>query len=253
MSSSAAPERGFSLLEVMVALVVVALLAAALALPVAAQLQMRRADEARRSLDEARDALLAFAALHGRLPCPATPSTQGQEAFAHDGDPANGRCADFHGGLLPAAALGMAPLDDAGFLRDPWQSAGNRVRYAVHGGSVNAVAHALTRTHGMRQATLPALGEAPHYLFVCVSGESAGPTGCGPAANQLTRRAAFVLLATGPNGVSAPEGASDEARNLDGDASFVSREPGVGGFDDIVHWASIHMLIHRMLVAGRLP
>ena len=26
-----------------------------------------------------------------------------------------------------------------------------------------------------------------------------------------------------------------------------------GGFDDLVHWASIHMVIHRMLAAGRLP
>jgi prepilin-type N-terminal cleavage/methylation domain-containing protein len=253
MSSSPATERGFSLLEVMVALVVVALIAAALAVPVAAQMQMRRADEARRGLEEARDAVLAFAAAHGRLPCPATLATRGQEAFAFDGDPANGRCAEFHAGFLPAAALGMAPLDDAGFLRDPWQSPGNRVRYAVHGGAVNAVAHALTRANGMRQATLPGLGDAPNYLFVCTSGETASPGGCGPAANQLTRRAAFVILATGPNGATAPAAGTDEARNLDADASFVSREHAEGGFDDIVHWASIHIVIHRMLAAGRLP
>jgi prepilin-type N-terminal cleavage/methylation domain-containing protein len=253
VSSSAATERGFSLLEIMVALVVVALLASALALPVAAQLRMRRADEARRGLDEARDAVLAFAAVHGRLPCPATLATRGQEAFAHDGDPANGRCADFHGGLLPAAALGMAPLDDAGFFRDPWQSPGNRVRYAVHGGTINAVAHALTRANGMRQATLPALGDTPHYLFVCSAGDAAGPTGCGPPVNQLTRRAAFVILATGANGAAAPAPGSDEARNLDADASFVSRDADAAGFDDIVHWASIHIVIQRLLAAGRLP
>lgn len=253
MSSSPATDRGFSLLEVMVALVVVALLASALALPVAAQLQVRRGDEARRALDEAREAVLAFAAIHGRLPCPATLATRGQEAFAHGGDPANGQCADFHAGFLPAAALGMAPLDDAGFFRDPWQSPGNRVRYAVHGGAVNAVTHVLTRANGMRQATLPALGEAPHYLFVCGLGEAAGAAGCGPAANQLTRRAAFVLVAPGANGATAPAPGSDEARNVDGDASFVSREHSEGGFDDIVHWASIHTVIQRLLAAGRLP
>jgi type II secretory pathway pseudopilin PulG len=237
----------------MIALAVIAILASALAIPVAAQLQLRRFDEARRQLEEAREALLGFAAAHGRMPCPATPASHGQEAFATDGDVVNGRCADFLAGYLPGAALGLAPLDDAGFVRDPWQSEANRVRYAVHGGTVNDVAHALTRANGMQKATLAGLGDAPHYLFVCAKGEAAGPTGCGPAANQLTRRAAFVLLSLGPNAGATPPAASDEARNVDADASFVSHETRADGFDDVVDWGSIHMVIHRLLAAGRLP
>lgn len=244
---------GFSLLEVVIAICVAAILAAGLAIPLAAQLQVRRADEARRQLEEARDALLGFAAAHGRLPCPAIAASRGEEAFAAGGDAANGRCADFHAGLLPAAALGLAPLDDAGFLRDPWQASANRVRYAVHGGTVNGVAQALTRAGGMQSATLPGLAAAPHYLYVCAAGEGAGASGCGPAANQLTRRAAFVLLSTGPNAAAGSAASPEEARNLDGDASFVSHEPSASGFDDVVHWASIHLLVHRMVSAGRLP
>ena len=252
-AGTATRNRGFSLLEVMIALAVVAVVASALAIPLAGQLQMRRADEARRQLDEARDALLGFAAAHGRLPCPATAATRGLEAYSADGDASNGRCADFHGGFLPAAALGMSPLDEEGFARDPWQTTANRIRYAVHDGSINAVANALTRSNGMQQAGLAGLGAAPHYLFVCATGESAGSSGCGPAANQLTRRAAFVLLSVGPNGPAPPAPGSDEARNLDGDGAFVSHDAVHGGFDDLVHWASIHMVIHRMLAAGRLP
>lgn len=252
-SSPRRSRRGFSLLEVVIAIAVAAILAAGLAIPLAAQLQLRRADEARRLLEDARDAILGFAAAHGRLPCPATPQSRGEEAFAAGGDPLNGRCADFHSGFLPAAALGLGPLDDAGFLRDPWQSPANRVRYAVHGGTINAVAHVLTRANGMQAATLEGLGAASHYLYVCSAGEGADALGCGSAANQLTRRAAFVLVSAGPNAALAPAPGSDEARNLDGDASFVAREAAASGFDDVVHWASINALIHRMISAGRLP
>jgi len=244
---------GFSLLELVIAMAVAAVLATALAIPLASQLQLARASEARRQLDEARDALLGFASAHGRLPCPAINASRGEEAFAPGGDAGNGRCADFHGGFLPGATLGLAPLDDAGFVRDPWQTPANRVRYAVHGATVNGVDRALTRANGMQAATLSGLGGAPHYLFVCATGEGAGPGGCGPAANQLTRRAAFVLVSAGPNAALAPAPGSEEALNLDGDASFVARDATAQGFDDVVHWASINSMIHRMVSAGRLP
>jgi prepilin-type N-terminal cleavage/methylation domain-containing protein len=243
--------RGFSLLEIAIALAVLAIGLAALAVPLASQVQARRLDEARRQLGEARDAILGFAAAHGRLPCPATAASRGYEAFAHDGDSANGRCADFHGGFLPAAALGMAPLDDAGFLRDPWATNASRLRYAVHAEAINAVPQALTRSGGMAQATLAGLGAAPHYLYVCASGATVDGAGCGPAANQLTRRAAFVLFSMGANAASEP--GEDEARNVDGDAVFVARDAAEGGYDDLVEWGSIHLVIHRLVTAGRLP
>src|SRR5687767_10884752 len=69
--------RGFSLLEMAIALAVLALALSALAIPVGAHVHARRVDEARRQLAEARDAVLGFAAAHGRLPCPATPQTRG--------------------------------------------------------------------------------------------------------------------------------------------------------------------------------
>jgi prepilin-type N-terminal cleavage/methylation domain-containing protein len=244
--------RGFSLLEVAIALAVMAILAAGLALPLAAQVHMRRIDETRRLLDEARDALLGFAAAHGRLPCPASADSAGLEAFAPGGDASNGLCASFHGGFLPGAALALPALDAHGLVRDAWGSERNRVRYAVAGNAVNGVAQALTRANGLQAASLPGIAAAPHHLFVCSSGAAAGPGDCGPATSQLTRRAAFVLLSTGANGALEPPAGGDEARNLDGDAVFVSREAGPG-FDDVVAWGSIHMVGNRLLVAGRLP
>jgi prepilin-type N-terminal cleavage/methylation domain-containing protein len=250
--------RGFTLLELMIALLVMTVIASALAMPLAAQVQMRRYEETRRTLDEAKETLLGFAAAHGRLPCPASETSNGAEAFASGGDPSNGNCASFHDGYLPGAALGLAPLDPEGLVRDAWMGPRNRIRYAVAGGgmAINGVTNALTRTNGLQAATLPALGAASHYLFICSTGAQANGSGCGPAANQLTRRAAFVLLSLGATGAAIPAAGSDEAKNLDGDGVFVSREVSFAAgneFDDVLLWVPVHLVTHRLLVAGRLP
>jgi len=244
--------RGFTLIELLVAMLVLAILASGLAMPLAAQVAARRYDEARRQLDEVRDALLGFAAAHGRLPCPALAGS-GDEAFAAGGDATNGECASFGGGFVPGAALGVASAGGNGGVLDPW---GAPLRYAVASNAVNGVTRPFTRANGLQAATLGALGNAGHFLFVCSSGTAATGSGCGPAAAQLTRRAVFVLVCTGANGPRVPAAASDEARNLVGNGVFVAREPGVdagGEFDDVVTWVSLPALAHRMLAAGRLP
>src|SRR5215212_9621794 len=106
MPSSRFPDRerrapGFTLVEMMVVLLIVASLVASLSIPLATQLQLRRNESTRQQLDEVRDALLGFAAANGRLPCPATPASRGLESFAPGGDAGNGACETFHGGLVP--------------------------------------------------------------------------------------------------------------------------------------------------------
>ena len=258
-SRSLSPDRGhaFTLIEVMVVLLILTVVMSGLAMPLAAQLQLRRQEEARRQLDEAKEALLGFAVAHARLPCPASAASAGMESFAPGGDATNGNCSNFYDGFLPGASLGMAPLID-GFVRDPWMSAGSRVRYAVFGGGadVNGVVNPLTRANGMQAATLAGLGAAPHFIMICSSGARASASSCGPAANQLTFRAAFVLLSLGANGGADPPAASDEARNLAGNPVFVYRDasnaPG-NEFDDLVQWVPVHLVVSRLLVAGRLP
>jgi len=258
MRSSLRPSRAFTLIELAVVILILTVLASGLAMPVAAQLEMRRAGETRRLLDEARESLLAFAAANGRLPCPATASSRGEEDFAPGGDSGNGNCARFYDGYLPGAALGLSPLDGEGFVRDAWNTERSRIRYAVFGAgsSVNGIANPFTRVNGMQAATLAALGDAPHFLFICAGNAGASGSGCGPAANQLTRRAAFVLISLGPNAGSAPLAGSDEARNQSGDPVFVYHEAtgtGNGAFDDVVQWVPMHLVASRMLAAGRLP
>ena len=258
MSWSRIPSRAFTLIEVMVVLLILTVVLSGLALPLAAQLQLRRQDEARRQLGEAKEALLGFVVAHGRLPCPATAASNGLESFAAAGDATNGNCSNFYDGFLPGAALGLAPLDSEGFVRDPWATGRNRVRYAVFGGGteVNGVANPLTRANGMQSATLAGLAAAPRFIVICSTGALASASGCGPAANQLTFRAAFVLLSLGPNGAAEPAAGTDEARNLAGNPVFVHRETSAAAgneFDDLVDWVAVHLVVNRLLVAGRLP
>ena len=247
---------GFTLVEVMVVLVIVAVLMSAMSVPLAAHFAQRRNEDTRRILEEAKEALLGFAAAHARLPCPATEASAGQESFAEGGDAANGECVTYYEGYLPGATLGLSPLDAQGFVRDAWGSPRNRIRYAVSAVSVGGVARALTRAGGLRMATLPALGSAPHYLFICSTGAAASASGCGPAAHQLTRRAAFVLLSLGANAPNVPAAGSDEARNVAGAPVFIYHEPTAAQgaeFDDVIQWTAVHLVVNRLLSAGQLP
>ena len=242
----------------MVVLLIVATLLAGLSMPLAAQVQLRRHEETRRLLEDAREALLGFAAANGRLPCPASARSRGEESFAPGGDAANGSCERFNDGFLPAAALGLSPLDDEGYLRDAWGTRANRVRYAVFGGTVpvNGVANPFTRANGAQAATLAGLGAAPHFLYICSSGAPVSGATCGPASNQLTRRAVFVLLSLGADATAVPAPGSDAARNLDSDGVFVWHEPTAGpanAFDDVLTWMPVNVLASRMMAAGRLP
>jgi len=84
----------------------------------------------------------------------------------------------------------------------------------------------------------------------------ASASDCGPAGNQLTRRAAFLLLSLGSNAQATPAPASDEARNLAGNPVFVYRDTSTAAgseFDDLVQWVPVHLVVSRLLVAGRLP
>jgi len=258
MSSSRFPERAFTLIEVMVVIVILTLLASGLALPIAAQLEARRAAETRRLLADAREALLGFVAAHGRLPCPASDSSAGEESFAAGGDAANGNCSHFHDGFLPGATLGLAPLDTQGFVRDAWGTQRNRIRYAVFGAGndVGGVTNPFTSIGGMRAATLPALAAEPHYLFICSTGAAASASGCGPAVNQLTRRAAFVLVSLGANAAATPTPGSDEARNVSGAPVFVYRDASAAAgneYDDVVTWTPVNLVVSRLVSAGLLP
>jgi prepilin-type N-terminal cleavage/methylation domain-containing protein len=261
---------GFTLLELAVTLAIVAVLTGAILVPFVAQVTARNTTSTEKILEDAKESLIGFAAATGRLPCPASPTSNGAEAFHPGpnpvGDANNGRCALFVG-FLPAATLGFTPVDSEGFAIDAWGTKQNRIRYAVWDGAVpfgSTNTWPFTKKDGMRAATGASMVGADMF-FVCSSsaGNNAG-TNCGSAAGTvtLTKNAPVVIWSNGPNaptgGLSNDEAQNPNVRGGTADRIFVSRsrtEAGAaaGEFDDVVTWISVGSLISRMVLAGTLP
>jgi prepilin-type N-terminal cleavage/methylation domain-containing protein len=244
--------RGFSLIEIAVVIAVISVLIAIVAAPLAGQIERRRIEETQKLLETAKDALHGFAAANGRLPCPATAASAGQEA------PLGGGTCSAAVGFLPAATLGLTPVDNAGFAIDAWAdgSAARRIGYAVSQlptvtvPPAAAATPALTTTDGIRTATMATVASATH-LHVCATGLAAGPptANCGGTVTTLTDKAAAVLFSLGPDATTR---SIDETNNQNADTIFTSGT-ATTTFDDLVTWVSLNTLFDRMGRAGRLP
>lgn len=259
--------RGFTLIEMAVVLVVVSLVLGSLLVPLASQVEQRKIRGTEQTLEQARDAVLAFAAVRGRLPCPAG-TAHGQEAFITG--PTVGDCANFWG-FLPAATLGLSPLDASGYARDGWggevRDAGNidqnRIRYAVRNATVGGQNFVFTKTGGIKAAGMAAIStfaDANGLLHICnAGGGGGGGSSCGTALT-LTSEAVAVIWASGPNaatgGVSVDEAENPNPKGGSADRVFVSRPWGAGAgpeFDDQMVWITPPLLFQRMIAAGQLP
>ena len=243
--------RGFTLTELAIVVMIIALLGGGLLMTLAAQNENRELAETRRALEVARDALIGFAVANGRLPCPATAASNGRE------DPiGGGACAitlDPSGaltqpGLLPAITLGIGPTNNVGQLVDAW---GNPVRYAVARMAPVASVNALTTAGALKAAGYSGL--TPD-LTVCVNLPGAAAGVCG--ADRVSTQVAAVVFSTGKSGASGPLG-PDEQENLNiGVAAarnpYFVTHPSLADFDDILVTLSPNVLYGRLVAAGAL-
>jgi len=267
-------QRGFSLIELAVVMVIVAFLLGGVIYTLAAQVDQRNFEETRRRLDQARELLLAFAITNGRLPCPARSAATAapvtvagdevQTTGGVDPDCIGDGVTDYYGGtngavtlgLLPARAIGYQQVDGSGFAVDAW---GNRIRYSV--AHLATCAGAVTYPHFTNAVNLKANGIncLPTDLLICKSATGISGTDCGGAANQIMAQKLVVAIvfSTGKNGAGAP-GGTDEAANLNGDRVYVYHTPTSstatnGEFDHQFTWITHGELYGRMVAAGILP
>src|SRR5687768_17494047 len=126
--------HGFTLLEISIAILIMGLLLAGIMVPLSTQVEQRKVDETRLTLEQAREALLKYAAEFGFLPCPADDVNGGIEPPGGV-DHTTGACPSYHG-FLPARLLGFTPLDPQGYALDAWGSTANRIRYAVSAATI---------------------------------------------------------------------------------------------------------------------
>ena len=241
---------GFTLVELSIVLIIVALIVGGMMVSLGAQRDIADANETQKRLNEIRDALIGFTVANGRLPCPASPNTTGLEKP----DTGVGPCANPYDGFVPAITLGITPTNENGYAVDSW---GNPIRYAV----TEATAYAFTTTNGIKSNW--STGFASTFLYVCSTAAGAKNLGLPTATcdtspdTALSRTAVAVIFSTGKNGGIEPTN-SDELANWPTltsgtkDPVFVSHTPN-NSFDDIVVWLSPNILYNRMISAGKLP
>lgn len=228
--------KGFSLIEVAVVLLVVGLLLSMILKPLGAGYDQSRRNQAQLQLEQIRDAVIGFAAANGRLPCPATVGSAGQEPET---------CANEHG-YVPSAVLGISGnFNHSGMLLDPWNhpihfstSLADSSEAGTQGVADFINAEEL-RTVGMQHLRAD--------LQICAnSGDSC-------SRNQLrANRVPVVIYSLGKDTGKG----GDQLENLDNDLIFTSREFSQASgkeFDDIVIWLSDNILFTRLMEAGILP
>lgn len=247
-------QSGFTLVELAITLIIIALLSGGLMMTLSAQQENMAAAETKRRLDEIRDALLGYVAATGRLPCPAAPSTTGIESPV-----GGGACTRPRDGFLPGITLGLTPTDQNGYVLDGW---GNPIRYAVttYSDAVFCPNGCFTTANGVRAAWNGNISLTLNPdLKVCNTATNIQTPGqltatCAPNADLATAAVA-VIHSRGANGARAPS-SIDEQANSDDDRLFVSHTPSPAGaneFDDLVIWISPNILYSRLIAAGRLP
>lgn len=267
---------GFSLIEIAVVLVILSILLAVVAIPVASQLEQRRFEETNRQLELAKEAIMGFAMANGRLPCASRSTDNGVESLINPfASPSDGTCGAYSG-FLPAVTLGIAQGGQDGFAVDAWRLSQNRIRYAVMkidsaSGSgcptSPPVAHPFTKAGGMKEAGMNCLAtysyDTPPPAKTLITVCSATPLATQPfcTGTKLTITAPFVVMSLGKNAATGGIATTDEGFNSGtrGDGTvFVSHTPTAvgspgGEFDDIVTWTSLNTLFARMVQAGKLP
>jgi prepilin-type N-terminal cleavage/methylation domain-containing protein len=116
-------QTGFTLIEVAIVLIIVSILLGYTVALFPRQQELKQYRAVERQMDEVIAAVIGFAQVNGRLPCPAVPNSGGVE------DINGGVGCTQYGGFVPVNTLGLSGrLNADSLLQDPW---GNPYRYYV--------------------------------------------------------------------------------------------------------------------------
>lgn len=216
-------QKGFSLIEIAIVLVILGLVLGGVLAPLSTQYENSRRNETSNILDQVLEASYGYAIVNGQFPCPDT-SGDGLE------NRVGANCVSPTGGL-PWVTLGVGQ-------NDAW---GQPFGYQV----TTAFADTSDGT-GCGSATPGISFEICSLGNITVRNSSGG----GLVAQNIPA----VFWSMGKNW--AAPASPDESENSDGDAIFVSKiYSGVAGseFDDLIVWIAPSILKNRMVNAGRLP
>lgn len=293
MKSSAQSESAFTIIEMAIVLLIVSILLGYTVALFPKQQELKQYRAVEQEMDQIIAAIVGFAQVNGRLPCPAIPASVGTE----DGGGAND-CNNY-GGFPPVNTLGLTGrLNADSLLMDPW---GNPYRYYVTNNDFNGGG---TGSDFVRSGDMRAVGLVDsdtdtytdldgRYLICDGAGTNTDGTddecdGAGIVFGRpfpvpgptLYGGAPFVLVSHGRNW-NEGAAAGDELENLgatlttafapvipngpagtpyllkdvsNNETNFVRRTTGFADdYDDVVKWGSPNLLFSKMIEAGQLP
>ena len=244
--------RGFTLIELAVAMFIIALLLGSILVPLATQVEQRQIADTQKKQEEIKEALIGFALSKGYLPCAAISATNGAEDRVTTPGPTFGLCTvGKRVGFLPWETLGVSKADAWGHL----------YRYSVTPLFADSITpftlitgSDITVSTRDNAGTLTNLTNSSSVPAIVISH---GKNGYGGINEQGIAQELPPLAGLPP---IWPANYPDENANATGTTTFVSRTPqapgasGAGGeFDDLVIWVPRFVLLNRMVAAGKLP
>ena len=218
--------KGFSLLELAIVLVIVGLLISAFLAPLSAQRDLRDYSDAKAHLEQIRDALYGYAVINGQLPCPTTTADPANVNYGHE----DATCLlTAAAGVLPWKDLGVAEVDSWNNPRalstDPWTG------YWVY--------------------RVDPIFTTPFSLTTTASGNISVQNSAGVSVTGVGvvgEPAVAVICTTGKNKVADGANATFETVN-----PIYQDDAQSPTFDDMCIWITRPSLFNRMVTAGKLP
>jgi prepilin-type N-terminal cleavage/methylation domain-containing protein len=253
---SSTRQSGFTLIEIAIVLLIVTVLLGYTVAMFPVQQELKQYNHANDEMNSIVDHLIAYAQVHGRLPCPDDSPPDGLENAT--GGPPTDDCDVFYG-YLPGRTLGIdGKYNDAGSLIDPW---GNEYRYAVSHSDASATGKIdMVTPDGIRDEGLSSAAQAAD-LYLCTDSTVVGnQLDCDalPVGDEAIGKVAAVVVSRGKS--FDPAASSNiETENTDdflldppSDRVFIF-SPRRDDYDDVVKWVSTNLLFSKMIEADKLP
>jgi prepilin-type N-terminal cleavage/methylation domain-containing protein len=228
--------KGFTLMEMAIVLVIVGLLLSSLLLPLSKQREMSNFYQTKKSLEEIKEALIGYAMINGRLPCPTTYKDPGQNEYGHAIDNCLLNTQDPE--LPPFAVTGFLPWKDLSVREvDAWGLPRKKEDKLWSGYWIYRVAPEFASNALF--FTLATASSTANIDIVNSSGVSLTTSGERPVA---------VICSMGADGVANGQNALFETTN-----PIYQSDEVTATFDDICVWIGRPTLFNRMVQAGKLP